>query len=346
MTAGRPHRVAVFGDLLLRLNPLGFERLVQASIFEVRYTGAEANVAVMLAALGVETFAVSKVPDNEIGQACVNYLRRFGVDARYVVRGGKRLGIFYLEAGAAQRPSKVIYDRANSSFAEIAPSDLDWDVVLAGVDWFHFSGTAPAMGRRVVATLTDALAAAKSLGARVSCDLNYRARLWSAEEARAVMSDLMQYVDVLLGNEEDAVTVFGLDAGSSDVVHGRLDVASYRNVAAQLTELFGFAYVATTLRKSMSASANSWSGMLFDGQEHHLSREFEIQPVVDRVGGGDAFCGGLIFGLLEGWEPQLCVEFAAAASCLKHSVLGDFNLVSRAEIEALLAGDASGRIRR
>jgi 2-dehydro-3-deoxygluconokinase len=340
------HKVVAFGDLLLRLNPPGYERLVQASAFEVRYTGAEANVAAMLASLGVDAFAVSKVPDNQIGQACVNYLRRFGIDTRYIARGGARLGLFYLEAGASQRPSRVIYDRDDSAFTEIHAPDFDWDQILSSADWFHFSGTAPAAGENVVLALRDGLTIAKSRGITVSCDLNYRAKLWSPAQAGSVMSSLMSYVDVLIGNEEDAVTVFGLDVKSVDVTRGKLDIASYRNMAMQLMDRFEFKNVATTLRKSISASVNRWSGMLFDGHDHYISEEYEILPVVDRVGGGDSFAAGLIFGLLEGWSPQRCVEFAAAGSCLKHTIVGDFNLVSRDEIDEVVDGDASGRIRR
>lgn len=345
MTPDR-RRVVAFGELLLRLNPPGVERLVQASTFEVRYTGAEANAAVMLASLGVEAAAVSKVPANEIGQACVNYLRRYGVDTRSVVRGGSRLGLFYLETGAAQRPSKVLYDREHSAFRSLTPEEIDWAAVLDGAAWLHFSGTAPAAGPTVVATLKAGLDLARQLGVTVSCDLNYRARLWSPDQARAVMTELMPYVDVLIGNEEDAVTVFGLDRTGIDVVEGRLEVAAYERVSRQLVDRFGFRAVATTLRRSISASVNGWRGMLFDGSHVHLSREYEIDPIVDRVGGGDAFSGALIFGLLEGWPPDRCVEFAVAASCLKHTILGDFNLVAREEIETLLAGDASGRVRR
>ncbi len=339
------HFVA-FGELLLRLNPPGVERLLQASTFEVRYTGAEANAAATLAALGVETMVVSKVPPNEIGQACLNYLRRFGIDTRFVVRGGDRLGLFYLETGVAQRPSKVLYDRDQSAFRSLTREEIDWAAVLEGASWLHFSGTAPAAGPSVVAALRAGLELARSRGVTVSCDLNYRARLWRPDQARAVMTELMTYVDVLIGNEEDAVTVFGLERSGIDVVEGRLEIGAYERISRQLTERFGFRFVATTLRRSVSASINGWRGALFDGRELHLSREYEIHPIVDRVGGGDAFSGALVFGLLQGWSPDRCVEFAAAASCLKHTIIGDFNLVSADEIETLLAGDVSGRVRR
>jgi 2-dehydro-3-deoxygluconokinase len=327
MADGRAHRAVAFGDLLLRLNPPGVERFVQASTFEARYTGAEANVAAMLASLGVEARVVSKVPRNEIGDACLAYLRGRGIDTSHVARGGDRLAVFYLENGVAQRPSKVIYDRARSSFTEVRLEDVDWSAALEGADWLHFSGTAPAAGTGVVATLRAGLEAAHANGIRISFDLNYRSRLWSPEEARHVLSELMPHVDVLIGNDEAIATVFGGDA-------------------EQLVERFELSYVATTRRLNLSASANDWSGTLFDGSKDHASPVYEIRPVVDRVGAGDAFSAGIVFGFLEGWEPQRCVDFAAAASCLKHSIVGDFNLAGREEIEALAAGDTSGRIQR
>lgn len=339
-------KIIAFGELLMRLEPLGYERLVQAEQFRVRYTGAEANAAVSLVNFGMEGYAVSKVPDSEVGQACLNYLSRFGLHTEYVARGGDRLGLFYLEAGAAQRASKVIYDRAHSAIRECTPADFDWDAICAGKDWFHFSGTAPALGENVQRALEAGLQAAKKHGLWVSCDLNYRAKLWSSSEANRVMTGLMQYVDVLIGNEEDAEKVFGIRAQGSDVTQGRLVEDSYKQVAEQLQSKFGLKYVATTLRESISASANGWGGLLYDGAQHYLSRKYMISPIIDRVGGGDSFTGGLIYGLLSGLDPQRCVEFAAAASCLKHSIPGDFNMVSTKEVEALLGGDASGRVQR
>lgn len=335
-----------FGELMLRLTPPDHGRIVQADAFEVRYTGAEANVAVMLAGLGMDASCVSKVPLGELGQACVNYLRRFGVDTRYVARGGDRLGILYVETGAAQRASKVIYDRGHAAIRDVQPSDFDWEAVLQDADWFHFSGTAPALGPNVRTALRDGLAVARRLGVTVSCDLNYRAKLWSADEAREVMTDLMSDVDVLIGNEEDAAKVFGIHAEGSDVTRGELVLGSYEKVSMQLAQKFGLRYVATTLRTSVSASINQWAGMLFDGSSHYTSRSYEINPIVDRVGGGDAFAGGLIYGMLHEMDAQSCVEFAAAASCLKHSIPGDFNLVSLDEINTLVSGDASGRVSR
>lgn len=338
--------MVAFGELLMRLQPHGHERIVQADRFEVGYTGGEANAAALLSGLGVETACVSRVPATEVGQACVDHLRRFGIDTSHVARGGDRLGLFYLETGAAQRPSKVIYDRDHTSLRSATAEDFDWEAILADTDWLHFSGTAPASGPVIVEVLETGLRLARERGVRVSCDLNYRRKLWTPEEARAAMSRLMPHVNVLIGNEEDAITVFGIAAGDIDVVHGELDTGSYRRIASQLTERFELDYVATTLRTSISASRNRWAGALFDGQQQYLSRTYEIEPIVDRVGGGDAFSGGLIYALLEGLDPQACVEFAVAASCLKHSIPGDFAHLSLAEIETLLAGDASGRVQR
>jgi 2-dehydro-3-deoxygluconokinase len=342
----RPPKVVTFGELLLRLNPSGHLRIVQSDEFEVRYTGAEANVAVTLAHFGLDAYVVSKVPENEVGQACVNFLRRYGVKTDYVVRGGERLGLFYLEAGAAQRPSRVIYDRGHSAIRDAALDEFDWEVILDGADWFHFSGTAPALGDNVIAILEEGLSVAKRRGATVSCDLNYRAKLWSPEDANRTMRRLMPYVDVLLGNEEDAEKVFGIKAQGTDVAKGRLRSESYEDVAVQLAETFDVRYVAITLRESVSASVNRWGAMLFDGAKHYFSRTYEMNPVIDRVGGGDSFSGGLIYGLISGFDPKLCVEFATAASCLKHTIPGDLNLVSIAEVKALVDGDGSGRVQR
>lgn len=339
-------KMVAFGELLLRLTPKGFGRFVQADEFDVCYTGGEANAAVSVVNFGLEAYAVSKVPDNEIGQACINYLNRFGVNTDHVARGGERLGLFYLETGAAQRASKIIYDRSHSAIRESKPGDYDWEAICSGKDWFHFSGTAPALGDNVQRVLEDGLKAAKKHGLIVSCDLNYRAKLWGPQEANRVMTRLMQYVDVLIGNEEDSEKVFGIKAEGSHVARGRLVADSYKQVAEQLVRRFGFKHVATTLRESISASANGWAGLLYDGAKHYLSRRYEINPIVDRVGGGDSFTGGLIYGMLSMFDPQRCVDFAVAASCLKHSILGDFNLVSVQEVETLMGGDASGRVQR
>ncbi len=339
-------KMIAFGELMMRLTPKGFSRFVQADEFNICYTGAEANAAVSLVNYGLDAYAVSKVPDHEIGQACLNYLRRYGVNTDFVARGGERLGTFYLETGAAQRASKVIYDRSHSAIRESKPEDYDWEAICEGKHWFHFSGTAPALGENVQRVLIDGLKVAKKHGITVSCDLNYRAKLWSPEEAGRVMSALMEYVDVLIGNEEDADKVFGIKAEGSDITKGTLVTDSYKQVSCQLADKFNLKFVATTLRESISASVNGWAGLLYDGKEHYISRRYEINPIVDRVGGGDSFTGGLIYSILSGWDSQKCVEFAAAASCLKHSVPGDFNLASAKEVLALMGGDASGRVQR
>ena len=336
----------VYGELLLRLNPPGFQRLVQADTFEVRFTGAEANAGVSLVNFGVSTRMVSRVPDTDIGDACLRFLRRHGLDTTFVARGGDRLGLFYLETGASQRPSKVIYDRANTSIGAPSEADYDWSAIFAGAAWFHFSGTAAALGPRAVAALDDALTAAASAGLTVSCDLNYRALLWGDRSPVTVMEPLMDRVDVLVGNEEDTERVFGIKASGSDVVAGRVEADAYAQAAEELIRRFGFRYVATTLRGSRSASSNTWAAILSDGTTAWASRVYEIEPIIDRVGAGDAFAGGLIYGLLSGHGGQAIVDFATAASCLKHAIPGDFNHVSRAEVERLVAGDASGRVQR
>jgi 2-dehydro-3-deoxygluconokinase len=338
-------KAVFFGELLMRLGTKRYERFVQAREFEVGYTGAEANAAVSLANYGMDAYVVSVVPDTEIGQACVNYLRQFGVNTDFVLRGGKRLGTFYLETGASQRPSKVIYDRANSSITELKPGTLDWEKVFTGKHWFHWSGTAPALSDNMAATTKEACAAAKHYGLTVSCDLNYRRKLWTPEKARGVMANLMPHVDVLIGNEEDSAIVLGVEAQGVDVAEGNLDVERYKEVAAELHRRFAFQYVGTTLREGISASENGWSCLLSDGRRCYLSRKYQIW-IVDRVGGGDAFSGALIYGLLSGMGCQDAVEFAAAASCLKHSIHGDFNQVNREEVMALVRGSGSGRIQR
>jgi 2-dehydro-3-deoxygluconokinase len=334
-------RVVTFGELLLSLSARGNHRLVQAEEFTARYTGAEANVAVSLAQFGVEAFMVSKVPAHEIGQACINALRRFGLNTDYVVRGGDRLGLLYMEAGASQRPTKVIYDRCPSSFRQIRPDDFDWNGILAGKDWFHFSGTAPALGKEVVAVLTAGLATARQLGLTVSCDCNYRSKLWSMEEAGRVLTPLLSYVDVLICGKDDPQQVFGILPEQA----GLADAERDQHVAQLMRRRFDLDCVAMTFRQAVSASVNRWAAMLRHRDGVCRSRQYEIQ-IVDRVGGGDAFAAGLIFGLLSGFEPQRTIEFAAASACLKHSIPGDFNLVNLDEVLALMDGDASGKIQR
>jgi 2-dehydro-3-deoxygluconokinase len=318
---------------LLSLCTRGYDRIVQAEEFVARYTGAEANVGVSLAHFGVDAYAVSRVPGHEAGQACINYLRRYGVNTDYIVRGGDRLGLLYLETGASQRATQVIYDRAHSSFCGVRPEDFDWKAILSGKDWFHFSGTAPALGPNVVKVLADALGIARKLRVKVSCDCNYRSKLWSTAKACRVLTPLLESVNVFVCGREDAEKIFGISEPSAE------------EDAQRLRERFGFEHVAMTLRTGVSASVNRLAGLLCDARRTYSSREYEMQ-MVDRVGGGDAFTAGLIYGLLSGFAPQRAIEFAAAAACLKHSIPGDFNLVTVAEVEQLLAGDTSGRVKR
>ena len=340
-------RIITFGEIMLRLNPEGSLRFAQCERFEACYGGGEANVAVSLANYGMDAAFVSKVPAHEIGQCAVNALRRFGVDTTNMLRGGKRLGIYYLEKGASQRPSKVIYDRANSAIAEASADEFDWETIFAGADWFHFTGITPALGGEMAKACLEACKAAKKLGLTVSCDLNYRNKLWSREEARACMSQIVPYVDVCISNEEDAKDVFGIEAENTDISKGKLGYDGYVSVARQIHQRFGCKKVAITLRSSLSADDNDWAGMLYDGATDSavLSPTYRIH-IVDRVGGGDSFGGGLIYGLLSGKDDQAAINFAVAASCLKHSILGDFNMVSVAEVENLAKGNANGRIQR
>ena len=338
-------RVVTFGELMLRLAPPGYERFAQASTFGATFGGGEANVAVSLANYGLEADFVSKLPRHEIGQAAVNSLRRFGVGTRHIVRGGNRVGIYFLEKGASQRPSKVIYDRAHSAIAEADVSEFDWDAILAGADWFHFTGITPALGEKAAALTLAAVQAARRLGVTVSCDLNYRKNLWSKDQARAVMTGLAPYIDVCIANEEDSADVFGIRAAATDVTGGQLSHDGYRDVARQLAETFGFKKVAITLRGSISANDNNWAALLYDGQDYCFSKNYLVH-IVDRVGGGDSFGGGLIYALLNNYSSQDSIEFAVAASCLKHSIEGDFNLVSVDEVTKLAQGDASGRVQR
>jgi len=331
-------KVVCFGEIMLRLSTPGHLRFVQARSFDATYGGSEANVAVSLAGFGLDAYFVSKIPDNPLGQAAVNHLRGHGVRTDFIVRGGDRLGLYFLETGAAQRPSRVIYDRAGSAIAEASPEDFDWARIMEGSDWFHFSGITPAISRSAVALTLGAAKAARAAGCTVSCDINYREKLWSTTTANEVLSELMQYVDVYIGNEEHAATIFGIrprDTGE----------AGYRDVARQLMDRFGLRYVAVTRRESRSASDNAWSGMLYDGRDLYVSRKYDIH-IVDRVGGGDAFAAGLIYSLLSGKDAQTALEFAVAASCLKHTIPGDCNIVSLDEVESLVEGDVSGRVVR
>ena len=338
-------KVVTFGEIMLRLAPEGYYRFVQAESFGATYGGGEANVAVSLANYGLDAKFVTKLPKHEIGQAAVNALRRYGVDTGDIVRGGDRVGIYFLEKGASQRPSKVIYDRAGSSIATATTEDFDWKKILEGAQWFHFTGITPALNDQVVAICLEACKAAKEMGITVSCDLNYRNKLWSKEKAGKVMGELCQYVDVCIANEEDAADVFGIKAADTDVTTGTVNHEGYKDVAKQLADRFGFQKVAITLRESLSANDNNWSAMLYDGGEYYFSKKYKMH-IVDRVGGGDSFGGGLICAALNGYDPQAIIEFAVAASCLKHSIEGDMNMVSMDEVLKLAGGDGSGRVQR
>ena len=339
------NRVITFGELMLRLAPEGYYRFVQADKLGATFGGGEANVAVSLANFGFDAAFVSRLPAHEIGQAAVNSLRRYGVDTSLIARGGSRIGIYYLEKGASQRPSKVIYDRAGSSIAEAAMEDFDWKEVFDGAQWFHFTGITPALNDNVAAICMEACKAAKAAGVTISCDLNYRNKLWSKEKAGKVMGELCRYVDVCIANEEDAADVFGIHAADTDVTAGEVNREGYKDVARQLSDRFGFTKVAITLRESLSANDNNWSAVLYDGTDYYFSRQYKMH-IVDRVGGGDSFGAGLIAASLSGYDAEKTIEFAVAASCLKHSIEGDYNMVSMEEVLKLAGGDASGRVQR
>lgn len=338
-------RVVTFGELMLRLAPNGYNRFFQNDQMQATFGGGEANVAVSLANYGIDVSYVTKLPNHAIGQAAVNSLRYFGIDTSRVIRGGDRIGIYYLEKGASQRGSVCIYDRAHSAIQEANPAEFHWEEILDGADWFHFTGITPALGANMVQACLDACQTAKRMGVKVSCDLNYRSKLWTRAQARAAMEQLCRYVDVCISNEEDAKDVFGIEAGNSDIYGGKLDREGYKSVAKQLADRFGFQKVAITLRTSISASDNEWAGMLYDGRGYCFSKSYRLH-IVDRVGGGDSFGGGLIYALLSGKDSQSAVEFAVAASALKHSVEGDYNRVTVAEVEKLAGGDGSGRVQR
>jgi len=338
-------KVVCFGEIMLRLAPVGYQRFEQTPSFEAVYGGGEANVSVSLANYGEEAIFVTKVPENPIGQAAVNEMRRYGVDTRYMVRGGERLGIYFCEKGASQRPSKVVYDRAHSSISGAKKEDFNWKEIFAGATWFHFTGITPALGDNVAACVLDACKAAKEAGLTTSCDLNFRKNLWTSEKAGQVMAQFMPYVDVCIANEEDAEKVFGIKAENTDITGGKLSHDGYKDVAKKLKERFGFKAVAITLRGSISASDNNWAAMLYKDDEFYFSKNYAIH-IIDRVGGGDSFGGGLIYGLLNNYSNADALEFAVAASCLKHTIEGDHNHVSVSEVKALMGGDGSGRVQR
>ncbi len=340
-------KVVCFGEIMLRLAPEGYLRFGQTQAYEGTYGGAEANVSVSLANYGENPCFVSKIPENPIGDAALASLRYFGVDTSLCSRGGPRLGIYFCEKGASMRPSKVVYDRANSSISEAAPGDFDWNKILDGAQWFHFTGITPALSDGAANIALEAVKAAKAKGITVSCDLNYRKNLWSREKAGKVMGELVKYVDVLIANEEDAADVFGIHADSTDIETGKLNDEGYKSVARQLVSRFGCKYVGITLRESLSANDNNWSGLLYDSKDDSFakSKKYSIR-IVDRVGGGDSFGSGLIYGMLNGYDNQSALEFAVAASALKHTIEGDYNRVTVSEVKALMGGSVSGRVQR
>lgn len=338
-------RVVTFGEIMLRLAPNGYYRFFQNDQMQATFGGGEANVAVSLANFGLDAKFVTKLPKHAIGQAAVDSLRYFGVDTSLIARGGERVGIYFLEKGASQRGSVCIYDRAHSAIQTADKSDFNWDEIFEGADWFHFTGITPALGENLVEICKEACIAAKNRGVKISCDLNYRGKLWTREQARAAMTELCKYVDVCISNEEDAKDVFGIEAENTDIYGGKLDKEGYKSVAKQLADKFGFEKVAITLRSSISANDNDWAAMLYDGENYCFSKEYHLH-IVDRVGGGDSFGAGLIYSLLMGKDSQSAIEFAVAASALKHTVEGDFNRVSVSEAEKLAGGDGSGRVQR
>ena len=337
-------KIVTLGEIMLRLSTPGFQRFLQSDSFDVTYGGGEANVACALSLFGHDTYFVSKVPDNEIGQSAINHLRRFGVNTSYVKRGGDRLGIYFLETGASMRPSKVIYDRADSAASNATVSDFDFDEIFKDANWFHWTGITPALGKKAQEVLITALKKAKENNVTVSVDLNFRKKLWTAKQAQEVMIPLMDYVDVCIGNEEDAEKTLGFKPENTDIEKGELSIEGFEKTLKKLKEKFGFKLVVSTLRESYSASDNGWQGIMFDGTIY-ISKHYDIR-LVDRVGGGDSFASGLINGILKYGYSQNALEFAVAASCLKQTIPGDFNLVSEDEVENLKNGDASGRVQR
>ena len=338
-------KIVTLGEIMLRLSPDGNDRFIQTDHFRIIPGGGEANVAVSLANYGHEAYFVTKLPSHEIGQIAVNALRRYGVDTRYIVRGGDRVGLYYAETGASMRPSKVIYDRAHSAIAEADASEFDFDAIMEGAQWFHWSGITPAISDKAAEITKKACEAAKRHGVTVSVDLNFRKKLWTSEKAISIMRPLMQYVDVCIGNEEDALLCLGFKP-DADVEGGKTDAAGYHKIFEQMAASFGFKYVVSTLRESYSATHNGWKALIYNGKEFYESRHYDIDPIIDRVGGGDSFAGGLIHGLLTKSTQGEALEFAVAASALKHTINGDFNLVSEQEVESLAAGNANGRVQR
>lgn len=338
-------KIVTLGEIMLRLSTPGFQRFVQADSLDVTYGGGEANVAVAVSNYGLNGVFVSKVPDNAIGQSAINHIRRYGVDTQFVVRGGERLGIYFLETGASMRASQVIYDRAGASISSADANEFNWDEIFETADWFHTTGITPALSDKAAALTLAALKAAKERGVTTSIDLNYRKKLWSKEKAQQVMTGLCQYVDVCIGNEEDAETTLGFKAAHSDITKGELNLDGYKDVIRQMKEKFGFKYIASSLRESYSASDNGWSALVSDGKEFYHTRKYDVR-IVDRVGSGDSFASGLIYGLVTGMSMADAAEFGVAASALKHTIPGDLNHATLNDVKTLMKGDASGRVQR
>lgn len=334
-----------FGEMLLRMSPDGFLRFAQADRFNLSYSGAEGNMAIALSYMGMPAEMVTKLPDNDIGRCAERVLRKYAVQTEHIAWGGERLGLYYLERGASQRPSKIIYDRKHTSISEASPNDFDWDDIFADAAWFHFTGITVALSENLREICRQACVAAKRHGLTVSCDLNYRRSLWTEEEAQRAMKPLMRYVDVLFANEEDSEKALGVRASDTDITHAKLDLDGYMDLAKRLSETYGFQSVAVSLRESISASVNHWSALYYTDGRAYISKKYTMQ-IVDRVGGGDSFASGLIYARLNGFDEQKTVEFAVGASCLKHSIEYDFNLSTPEEVLTLINGDGSGRVQR
>ncbi|UAY53481.1 sugar kinase [Ferruginibacter albus] len=340
-----PKKVVTLGEIMLRLSTPGFERFVQADSFDVTYGGGEANVAAAICNYGENGTFVTKVPNNAIGQSAINHLRRYGVDTKHIARGGDRLGIYFLETGASMRASQVIYDRAGASIAEVDASEFNWDEIFDGADWFHTTGITPALSDKAAALTLAALKAAKAKGITTSIDLNFRKKLWTKEKARVVMTGLCEFVDVCIGNEEDADLCLGFKAAHTDVTKGELNLDGFKDVFKQMKEKLGFKFIASSLRESHSASDNGWSALVYDGTEFYHTKKYNVR-IVDRVGSGDSFASGLIYGLVTGMKMADAAEFGVAASALKHTIPGDLNHATLSDVKELVKGDGSGRVQR
>lgn len=338
-------KVVGFGDFLVRLSPPGYQRFIQCSQFDINYTGAEANVCVSLSMMGIETEFVTRLPDNDIAKAGLSMMRKYGVGVKHVAFGGNRMGVFYLEKGASQRPGKVIYDRQHTAIAESKPEDFDWDAIFDDASWLHLTGITPALSDTMPKVCIHAVQEAKKRGVRVSCDLNYRKNMWTQEQAKACMESIIPGIDIIIANEEDAEKVLGIRAAETDIISGKLSREGYVDVARQICEKYNIKEAAITLRRSISASDNGWGALLYSGGKAYFSKEYTIH-IVDRVGGGDSFAAGLLYAKIKELAPQEAIEYAAAASCLKHSIELDFNLSTVEEVERLVRGDGSGRVQR